>query len=48
MDQQVFMPGDPGVMGKMRHDTAVNASGGGAQVQIFDAGVLASGGEFKP
>ena len=46
-DQQVLMPGDPAAIRKMRHDTAVKATGC-AQVQILDAGVLAQGGELEP
>ena len=37
MDQQGLMPDDPSPICKMRHDTAVKATGR-AQVQILDAG----------
>ena len=46
MDQRVLMPGDPTTVRKMRHDTAVQATGC-AQVQIFATGILAQGGELE-
>ena len=45
--QQVLMTRDPGAICKMRHDTAVKAARR-AQIQIFDAGILAQGGKLEP
>ena len=45
-DQQVLLARNPAAIRKMGHDTAVKAAWR-AQVQIFDAGILAQGGEFK-
>jgi hypothetical protein len=47
MDQQVLMARNPAAIRKMRHDTAVQATGC-AQVQILDAGVLTQGRELEP
>ena len=41
------MTGDPTTIRKMGHDTAVEAARG-AQVEIFDACILAQGGEIEP
>ena len=40
------MPSNPTTVRKMRHDTAVQATGC-AQVEIFDTGILAQGGELE-
>lgn len=46
-NQQVLMTGDPTTIRKMGHDTAVNAAWR-AQVEIFNACILAQGGELEP
>ena len=45
--QQVLVPCDPAAVRKMGHDTAVEAARG-AQVEIFDTGILAQGGKLEP